>query len=78
MIFGETTAAYCARVTTWRRWFAWHPVELDDGRFALFCYVERERRHFREVSWWVYRLPPRRSGQIPKQPNPGPRQEGEK
>ena len=34
MLFGETYAAKHARLTKWRTWFAWRPVQLPDGRMA--------------------------------------------
>lgn len=30
-------------MTTWTRWFAWRPVELQRGGIAWLCFVECEQ-----------------------------------
>ncbi len=47
----------------WHRWFAWHPVTLENGNCAWLEMVERKRWHLSElgivtpVTMWVYRQP---------------------
>ena len=48
-------------MTGWRRWFAWHPVQLIGGRRAWLRFVERNQRdngikgsHGHDW-WYVYR-----------------------
>lgn len=61
MIWGETTAAFNLRITAWHPWFAWHPIQLEDGRMAWLCQVERQWRVDECANWagdssrWVYR-----------------------
>lgn len=41
----------------WRRWFAWHPVEIKDGHFIWLEYVERRGETDMESIQWWYREP---------------------
>jgi hypothetical protein len=38
------------RQTLWKKWFAWHPVLLEDGRTAWLKLVQR--RWFNDVLWY--------------------------
>lgn len=51
MIFGETNAQRFARFTTPQLWFAWHPVMLNDDRFAWLRRVVRYRRYWDRSLW---------------------------
>jgi hypothetical protein len=44
--------------TFWKKWFAWHPVGLEDGRKAWLIVVQR--RWFNDVLW--YRSMPNMDG----------------
>ena len=37
MIFGQSFS----EMLTWKKWFAWHPVETEDGKFVWLETVER-------------------------------------
>lgn len=43
---------------TWYRWFAWRPVELEDGRKTWWTHVYRNRERWsHHFGWrWVYKL----------------------
>lgn len=38
---GETQEQWEARMATWRRWFAWHPIQMDSGEWVWLETVER-------------------------------------
>jgi hypothetical protein len=41
----------------WTRWFAWHPVRLDENRIVWLQTVERQdSRPLSDVIVWEYRL----------------------
>jgi hypothetical protein len=40
-----------ARMKAWSRWFAWHPVRLEDGRMAWLEVVERQAFFHYDISW---------------------------
>jgi hypothetical protein len=39
----------------WERWFAWHPVELTDGRIVWLRRVERRLIRGAAAAHWTYR-----------------------
>jgi hypothetical protein len=53
MIWGRSDA----ELRKWHRWYAWHPVTLDDGRWAWLCWVERAADYGGYGVSWNYRLP---------------------
>lgn len=56
MIWGETKAERNERMfETWTKWFAWVPVELEDGRMAWLQTVYRKRILTEYSSFWSYR-----------------------
>lgn len=62
MIWGRTKQQAHDRLRAlnqWQPWFAWHPVQLDDGRWAWLRTVERRGQYLHggwEVYWeWEYR-----------------------
>jgi hypothetical protein len=42
MIWGETHKVKWDRLTSWRKWFAWFPVGLADGRTVWLENFERK------------------------------------
>jgi hypothetical protein len=42
MVWGEKTRDWAVRVTAWHPWFAWHSVDLSDGRTAWLCWLDRK------------------------------------
>jgi hypothetical protein len=61
----ETDVQRLARVTQWRRWFAWHPIWLNDGKGTRVWleWVERRAEAYVDdeygfhLMWYDYRLP---------------------
>ena len=42
----------------WARWFAWHPVRLDDSRIVWLEVVERiDAAPLNDAIVWRYRVP---------------------
>jgi hypothetical protein len=49
MIFGQTHEERRRRATQlneWRLWFAWYPVQLEDGRWAFWQNVLRQEQWY--------------------------------
>lgn len=58
MIWGSTNAEKDARIKAlaqWRPWFAWHPVQTIDGRWAWLRTVERRGQYvWADYPVWVW------------------------
>lgn len=57
MIYGKTHEQYrkerhikWAKQAEWRRWFAWYPVSLPDGRRVWLQCIEKR------IIWFSYRI----------------------
>lgn len=52
---GETWEEKRKRLEQWHRWFAWHPVKVEDHDCRWFEVVERQRIYYRGMrgSWWI-------------------------
>ena len=64
MIWGATIEAERERRVIWRRYFALTPINLDDGRRAWLCWIERRWWEDTHANWagdssrWEYRAIP--------------------
>ncbi len=57
MIFGKK---WYQQEQGWTKWYAWRPIQLEDGRMAWMHLIMRKRL-FGETTWiWIYNLPPKR------------------
>lgn len=54
MIWGKTTKEKHEKVYSVHFWFAWYPVQLDDGRWAWWEHVARIRCCGWDGNWWSY------------------------
>ena len=62
MIWGDTHLKHNDRIrklNEWHRWFAWHPVQLTDGRWAWLCDLMRRGQYWHTPeAWWEWEYRP--------------------
>lgn len=54
----ERLAAKVESTLDWHRWFAWHPVRMDNGEWKWLCFLERRGDITPDFDFvFMYRLP---------------------
>lgn len=56
MIWGKTDRYINAKFKEKRKWFAWYPVYLDDGRAVWLQYVYRRGVFYIDSKVYIYTL----------------------